>query len=81
MEVRAGELDQTPIAEKRFREGSLWVLPERGEEVNVICGECDRSHWLATIQESEAGPILGLVCHNCGSRFNLPYVGRIPGRF
>ncbi len=79
MEIRATELGNTRIRQKQFREGTLRLVAEQGEELTVVC-RCDRSHWLATIQETEAGPSLILVCHNCGSRFGLPYVGAIPGR-
>ncbi|MFQ6012158.1 MAG: hypothetical protein ACE5LS_00720 [Thermoplasmata archaeon] len=79
MEIKATELHDIAILEKQFRGGTLRLVPETGEEMTVVC-RCERSHWLATVQEGETGLILTLVCHNCGSRFGLPYVGSIPGR-
>ncbi len=79
MEIRATELGEMRITQKHYREGTLRLVAEQGQELTVVC-RCDRSHWLATVQEGETGPFLTLVCHNCGSRFGLPYVGVIPGR-
>ncbi|MEE8232298.1 MAG: hypothetical protein V3R46_03160 [Thermoplasmata archaeon] len=79
MEIRATELGEMRIRKKHYRGGTLRLTAEQGEELTVVC-HCDRSHWLATIQDGEAGPFLTLVCHNCGSRFVLPYIGAIPGR-
>lgn len=79
MEIKATELGETRILQKHFQEGALRLVGEEGEEMTVVC-RCDRSHWLATVQAGEAGSVLTLVCHNCGSRFGLPYVGSIPGR-
>lgn len=79
MEIKATEIGDIRILQKHYSEGTLQLVAEKGEEMTVVC-RCDRSHWLATIQEGEAGSVLTLVCHNCGSRFGLPYVGSIPGR-
>ncbi|MFQ5986148.1 MAG: hypothetical protein ACE5KQ_02170 [Thermoplasmata archaeon] len=79
MEIRATELGETRILQKHYRGGTLRLVAEKGEEITIVC-RCDRSHWLATVQEGESGAVLTLVCHNCGSRFGLPYVGAIAGR-
>ena len=79
MEIRATELGEMRIRQKHYHEGILRLTAEQGEVLTVVC-RCDRSHWLVTIQEGEAGAFLTLVCHNCGSRFGLPYIGAIPGR-
>lgn len=76
-EVRPADIEGAPIGGRRFHDGTLTLVGEGGDEVHITC-TCDRSHWLVTVREGPSGSTLTLVCHNCGSRFEFPYVGSLP---